>query len=477
MASVEQRIHDATMELLSTTGVRFHHPDAREILKSHGIALDGEVARFTEDQLMEWVGKAPETVKVAAMDPRFSVEFGDGKTYLGPAAGPVSVVEADGTRRASTFDDYVKTFKLFEVNDRFSVNGGAPVYPEGVDPAQEPILGEYAHFMMSNKTNFARAGSYAQVEAIVAVLAAAFGCSKEALADEVRSFNVCNVNSPLQLDDNMTETLLTYAKYRMPVAVTSAAMAGSTAPVTAEGTIAQVNAEVLAVIALAQMAAPGLGVLYGSQSASADMKTLSIAIGSPESALCYRWAARMADFYHIPCRAGGVLSDAKKLDAQSGFESLLTYLACKQSKVALMLQGAGVLNSYLDFSFEKAVCDFEIIDFVDKYLADIDPNEDTVPIETMESVGQDGSYVLEDHTLENYHEALLAPVLAVRGVGDANAFEQRAAKRVGELLGSYRAPERDPEQVSAMRAAAIEGGVDAAVLDMLDSKINSEKEE
>ena len=212
--------------------------------------------------------------------------------------------------------------------------------------------------------------------------------------------------------------------------------------------------------------------MYGSQSASADMKTLSIAIGSPESALCYKYAALMADYYGIPCRAGGALSDAKVLDAQCGFESLLTYLACEQSGVELVMQGAGVLNSYLDLSFEKIVCDFEIIDFVDKYLGDIAVDEETVPLETIDEVGQSGSYVMADHTLDNYLDALIVPELCARGTVGSDHFATRVEQRIGELVSSYKRPERTPEQVQAMRAAATAFGIEESYLDMLDKELD-----
>ncbi|WP_416374766.1 trimethylamine methyltransferase family protein, partial [Muricomes intestini] len=36
-----QAIHDKSMELLQTVGTRFLHPEAIEILKKHGVKVDG----------------------------------------------------------------------------------------------------------------------------------------------------------------------------------------------------------------------------------------------------------------------------------------------------------------------------------------------------------------------------------------------------------------------------------------------------
>lgn len=475
MSNEVQKIHDATVEILEKTGVKFHHPDAIQVLKDHGIRLDGNVAYFTESQLMKYVDMAPSTAHVTALDPKYSVTFGDGKSYLGPSAGPVQIVDLEGKRRSSTFADYVRALKLFESNPRYSINGGSPCYPGEVPPDQSEVFQQYVTMMVSNKTPFAVTGSYKQVEGILDMVAATWGCTKESMVDDPKSFDIVNVNSPLQLDLKMTETLFTFLKYRQPVVVTSAAMAGSTAPITPEGTIAQVNAEVMSTIALSQMFAPGAPVLYGSQSAVADMKTLSIAIGAPESALCYRYAAQMAEFYGIPCRAGGCLSDAKKLDAQCGLESMLSFLACEQNGVSLIMQSAGILNGYLDLSFEKIACDFDIIDYVDRYLADITVDEDTVPLETIDNVNQSGSYVVEDHTLEYYRDALISPSVCVRGaVASEDAFEEATKARLAALEAKYVVPERSSDQVEAMRDVLVSNGIDLELADMLDKELAEE---
>lgn len=39
-----KKIHEASMRILNKTGMKFYHPDALEILKNHGIKVDGNVA-------------------------------------------------------------------------------------------------------------------------------------------------------------------------------------------------------------------------------------------------------------------------------------------------------------------------------------------------------------------------------------------------------------------------------------------------
>ena len=45
--------------------------------------------------------------------------------------------------------------------------------------------------------------------------------------------------------------------------------------------------------------------------------------------------------------ASGALSDAKVVNGQAGYESMMTYLACRQSGVNLIVHGAGVAEPIL----------------------------------------------------------------------------------------------------------------------------------
>ena len=161
-----------------------------------------------------------------------------------------------------------------------------------------------------------------------------------------RILTIVNTNTPLQLDLNMTESMLTALKYRQPLVVASTAMAGFTSPVTIADTIALINAEVISAIMSAQMVAPSSPIVYGSQSSGADLRSGSIRIGSPETTLYYKYAGEMAHLYSIPSRAGGSLADAKKVDAQAGYKSMVTCSTHLAGDVSMVFQSVGILDSY-----------------------------------------------------------------------------------------------------------------------------------
>ena len=468
-----QKIHEASMEILKTTGVKFHHPDAVEVLKEHGIQMDGDVAHFTEEQIMKYVEMAPASVSIHAKNPKYDIALGSGVTYNAPCAGATEIMEKDGTIRQADLKDLVRMIQLFETNEDYLFNGGTPCQPKEIPSDIASVFLHYIAMGLTEKTLWTACGDYKQMETIMKMTMARYSITEEELRAQPRLFTMVNTNTPLQFDINMTETLFTYLKYRQPIAITAAAMGGTTAPVTLAGELAVLNAEVISVVALSQMFAPGAPVVYGSQSTNADMKSCSIAVGSPEGALCYKYAKKMAAFYGIPCRAGGALSDAKIVNAQAGYESMLTYLSCRLAGVDVVFQSAGIMDGDLAASFEKILVGFEIIRFVNRYMREFEVDTETLALEVVEEVGPAGQYLMEEHTLDYCREELCIPALSVRGPQEngAQVFDDNLKKQMQMRLDSYQKPVLSAEEKAAVKAVMEEFGIEESFMGLADAYI------
>lgn len=465
-----QKIHEATMRILKRTGVKFLHPDALEVLKSNNIELKDNVAYFTEEQIMHWVGKAPSTFEWHAHEVKNSVVVGGDLSLNAPSAGPPFISDQMGNMRDATIQDYVNFVKLFEVNDAFKVNGSDLVVPCDTPFDATTLLLFYAAYTHSDKCLVTYTGEYKELELLMQIGIAIAG-SKEKFMAKPNMLSIVNVNTPLMLDKKMTETLFTYSKYKQPLVIASAAMAGTSSPMTLAGTIALQNAEVLATIVLVQMFSPGTPVLFGSATTTADMRNGSIAIGAPEGALCYNYCAEFARFYGVPSRAGGALTDAKIVNGQAGYESMLNIMACKQGKVNLILQSAGVLNSYSSVSYEKLIMDFEIIDMVERYVRNIEVNEDTIPEDLIDEMGHNGEYILADHTLDYCRVEPFIPNISVRGYvsNSKDQFELNIEKRKEQLYNLYTKPVRDSAILGQIEEIIMRTGVSKDTLKSIEN--------
>lgn len=460
-----RRIHEASMRILARTGMKFGHPDAQRVLKENGIRMEGDIAYFTEAQIMKFVGMAPSTFVMEASNHANDVIIGGDHVVRGVTI-VTNIMERDGTIRDATIEDYLKIQKLYEANPKIGVNGGMTVDPIGIPPYWNDLVLNYASLMHSEKALYTAGGNYEQMEACIQMTRIRFGYTEAELKDHCILIGLSNPNSPLLGTDDMVETIFAFGKHRQAVVIAPAAMAGTTSPMTIAGTIATTNAEAIACVALAQMANPGTPVIMGSASTVADMRTAGIAIGAPESALCVKYSAQLAHFYGVPCRGGGTLTDAKAFNPQAAYEGTLVYTASREGGINLMLHSAGVLNGYLSMSWDKMILDFEIQDYVDRYFDDIEINAETIPEDLIDEIGCGGEYLTSDHTYDYMRIDPMLPHISARGTElDPDNFYKNIDRRIVELLEAYQKPEVPADRVAEMQEMLRKVGIEDSIIE------------
>ncbi len=464
-----RQIHEASMKILEQTGMKIHHPKAIEILKKNNIKVCKDTVFFTENQLMEWVSKAPSSFNIYARNPKYDMTIGGDNVECAPGYGAPLILDADGEKRPALVKDFKTFVKLFHQSDYFKINGGIVVQPKDLPSESTLAMMLYSTLNYTDKCIMTGSGNGKEVEELMDMLGIVFD-GKEKLAEKPRAITIVNTNSPLYLDNNAAETLMVYAKYGQPMVVASCTMAGTTGPVTLAGTIALTNAEVLCGIALAQMVREGTPVLYGSQTTTSDMKSGSIAIGSPEGSLCYEYAARLAKAYGIPCRGGGTISDAKTVSAQSGYESMMTCLVCHQNKMNYIIHSAGIMDSFGCMSYEKFIVDLEIIGMVKRYLDKVAINEDTLALDLINNIGPAGQFITAPHTLKHCRKEPFLPDISIRGSvsGDPNEkLLHNINKKKKSMLDKYQKPELPDDIQKQLKQYLVEKGVDIQLIESI----------
>jgi trimethylamine--corrinoid protein Co-methyltransferase len=263
------------------------------------------------------------------------------------------------------------------------------------------------------------------------------------------TLGLINPLSPLRYSKDMLNALLIYARANQPLVFSTLVMAGSTGPITIPGVIAQQNAELLAGIVLAQLIQPGLPIIYGSTSTNTDMSTCSLSIGSPELSLCISIHAQLGRRYQFPIRGGGALTDASQVDAQAGYESMFSLLTALFSGVDFILHAAGIMSSYLAFSFEKFVIDDELCGMVKHFRKGVEVSPETLAFDVIQQVKQNGHYLNQSHTLERCRTEFFIPKISDRSGldtwwnGDRLETADRASQRWRDLLRNYQEPHLD----------------------------------
>jgi trimethylamine--corrinoid protein Co-methyltransferase len=245
----------------------------------------------------------------------------------------------------------------------------------------------------------------------------------------------------------MLGAMMVYARAGQPQIINTLASAGATAPTTMAGMLTVQNAEILAGIVLTQLIREGAPVVYGSGSSCADMRSGMLSVGAPEMAVSNALAAQMARFYRIPSRGAGTLTDAKLVDVQAGYESMMNLVAARNAGVHFILHAAGSLETINSISYEKFLIDDELIGMVRHIHRDVAVDDDGLALDTIREAGPCGQFLDKTHTFEHFRSELFQPRLADRSGYDgwmesgAVSIQQAAQGQYRLVLQNYQPPD------------------------------------
>ena len=445
-----EAIHNTSMKLLGEVGIAFHSDEAIAIFKKHGVKTDGNLVYLTETQVLKAVESAPAQFTIRARNPDKSVTVGDGEPVFVPGYGAPFLIDYEVGKRSPTMEDYDNLVRLADALPNQDLSGHLLVQPSDVPPETAHLWMLRSNMVHSDKPFVGSAEGAEGARHTMEMSSILFGESKDSLAENPVTIALLNTLSPLSFSQDMAEALLEYARWRQPVVIAAAAMAGATAPITLAGMLAQQNAEILAGITLAQLVSPGTPVVYGATSTNMDMKSGVMAIGSPELSLMVVATAQMARRYGLPSRSGGSLTDSHIPDARAGLESMLGLVTAINGGIDIIIHAGGILSSFLAFSYEKFVLDDEMCGMVRRLRQGIEVTPETLSYEVIADIGPGGNFLMAPNTLERFRTEFWQPALFARedieswqAAGRPDAM-QKARQRWQKLLAEHEDPPLEP---------------------------------
>jgi len=243
--------------------------------------------------------------------------------------------------------------------------------------------------------------------------------------------------------------MLKWAEYGVPITLLSMAMGGASAPATLLGELIVINTDILAWIVVLQILFPGTPLLYGSVSAVLDMKTGLLALGAPERGMINSGAAIMANYYDMRSMCGGLSSDAKELDAQAGFEKVVTAIPLLKERASI-IYGAGATDAGNTISYQQLIFDNEIVAGIRRMWEGITIHNPSEEVELIKKLTPRGNFMSQDHTRKNYRRHWYPEIIS-RDTYDTwkekgESLDQICNQKANEILDSHR-PARLPSKV------------------------------
>jgi trimethylamine--corrinoid protein Co-methyltransferase len=453
-------VDGAITRLLSEVGVKVANERAFELFKSKGLKTDTEkkLVYITRGFLEDCIASAPsELILYGRGNPDYNIHVGGARVHFGSGGTALNIMDLEtGQKRPSTLKDVQNVSKLMDYldNAHFQV---IPVYPNDLPIEQVDINRFFAAINNTNKHVQGGVYTVAGTKEVVEMCSMVAG-SLEALQKEPWvSFITC-VISPLEIDQVYGDMLMTCAESGLPLSMPAEPLTGATGPVTVAGNVANLCAETLAGLCLAQLVNKGTPVLMACTSTSTDLRTMGYVSGSVEEGLINACAAQMAQHYELPFYGTAGQSDSKILDAQAGYEGAVTNLLVGMAGGNFIHDALGLLEFCLTASYEKYVMDNEILGEVMRVLKGVEVTEETLAVDVTAEVGPGGNFLQEEHTFDHMRQEHFVPKIADRQpranweqAGEKDTFT-RCHEIVLEVLETHKPKAVDEEMVKAIRA-------------------------
>jgi trimethylamine--corrinoid protein Co-methyltransferase len=398
-----QRIHDASLKILSEVGFRFECEEALEIFKQHGARVEGKNVYMPSTMVEKALRTVPSKFKWLARNEQNSIVLGEGYD-VEPNVGCVYIQDLDNGRRAGKLEDYANVQKLHQSSTITTIVGANPIATCDIPADDQHLYMIYETVKNTDKPLIGLCVKKQHVLESFKMIELAMG--KENILDD----NVCiavsvNPLSPLAYSVNTTESIIEYARKRQVVMILPDIMAGITGPVSLFGTIVAQNAEILAGIVLTQLVSPGAPVVAGPCSSTCNMKYANYISGTPDMMLIDVAGLQMFhEFYHIPTRIMTGMTDSKAVDIQAGYETMENMVMGILSGAHIIHECLGVLDAIMTLSLEKFIIDEEMLSRVFKIAEGIDVSDEAMSMDIIKEIGTSGSYITHQNTFDHFTE-------------------------------------------------------------------------
>ncbi|MDR1088872.1 MAG: trimethylamine methyltransferase family protein [Coriobacteriales bacterium] len=455
-----RNIHEASKQVLATTGLAVRNARARELLVAHGCTLDASTERvYLPEQLVEACRASFEgRYTFTAREPEFDVNVPGEAPCIVTASSASRILDfSTGEQRDATSSDIASIARLINElpgYDVFSISTLA------ADASRELFSVDRLYPALKYCQKPIRTTTMGMPD-LLSVLEFGYALAGGREAYGERPFinhHYCPVISPLTFDVDSTEAVTYVLEQGYPVYATICPNGGMTSPMSMLGTLIVGNAEFLAINCYFQMVRPGTPVLYAYLPNIAYMRTGTYTSGSVECAMLEMAHTEMAEFYGVP--SGGYIgqTDSHAPDYQAGQEVSMSATGAALTGASLLNIG-GLLDSLVSFDYAKAVLDSEVGMNLKRLARGMEYGAEGLErnLREIDEVGPGGIFMMEDQTLENTPTICYYSDLASRDIRSAweaagsKPADVRAREQAQKILSAPARPLLSEETEDAIR--------------------------
>lgn len=451
-------MHDSALTLLEDFGIRVLLPEARKIYKAGGARVDEdtEMVYVGRDMVEAALASAPKSIQCRAGNRSRDVVLELGSLAFQPgAAAPHATDLVRGRRPGSArdFTEYAQIQERYDVLQMLSPS----IEPQDVATHVRHYFTTEVQMAYSEKFPFSFARGTPQTMDNFEMYRDFRGVSDDEFKANPHCYTIINTNSPRTLDIPMAQGLIDFARHGQLSIVTPFTLMGAMAPITVAGAITLSHAEALVGITLTQLVNPGAPACYGTFTSNVDMKSGSPAFGTPGHFQASIAAGQMARLTGLPWRcAAGSASNIN--DVQAANENQFGLWGCLMAGASVIIHAAGWLEGGLTVSYEKLICDIEVLNMVAELCAGSEAGSDEIGLDNaFPHVDPSGHFFAAPQTMERYSTEFYEPIVheypnfglwTERGSQDANT---RATKVWQDIVAADVRPDIDQDRLAALQ--------------------------
>ena len=393
-----EKIHESSLEILSSVGVRVDSTRARRIFIKAGCTSNSDnIVKIPSDMVSGALQTAPPFVDIynrlgqrafrAGGTPKQQTRFGVGVTnlyYQDPAS---DVVEPFTRKHMAICTRLSESLSYFDFVSTIGV-------PQDISPEKSDLI---ATLEMAANT----------IKPLVVLVSEAqfFASVLDLLEHLVGKLSThpfvmpyFNPISPLIMNEDTTDKMMTTIERGLPFIFSNYGMSGASTPITASGTIALQNAELLAGLLFSQLVKEGTPIVLGSYPATFDMKDM-VNRYTPQSLVLNLACAELMSFYNLPHCGTSANGDGWGADLFASGLLWMNHLTSCLGKVGMAPFVGGNFYSVV-FSPAIVVYANEVIRRVRLFEQGFSLMDDQSILDEIKSVGPGGNFLTAESTIK-----------------------------------------------------------------------------
>lgn len=461
----------AAKEMMFRTGIEFHEPTSRELMRKHGCFVEGinvKIPPYLTERALQTSQKHINLCnnRTGAVE----ILLDTNHTYFGPGPGnPFWRHPYTGERMRTCYQSVAWASKVLDALPNIDYAQSLGI----VQDRPKLIADRYelqAQFLNTSKpiVNVC-CDEWGQADCIKMAQIMAGG------AEELRKHPIMTVYiepiSPGIISEECCIKIMQGAEQGLPIIFTPCIMSGGTAPATLAGVMAQGIAESLAGLVLSQCAGEGAGFIIGGVYTVLDMASTIFSYGAPELDLMLAALTDVGHYMKLPVFGTAGCTDSCIIDEQAGVEAALS-LAMTSFSGPNLHHDIGYSEYGTTSNFDLVVIDNDIVGMARRITAGIPVNEKSMAMAELESTPPKGRFASEaelewdedsDYQPKNPNENFKSKLISRaayelwRGNG-SKSYTQRANEVVRDIIENY-----EPAPLSEDIKAKLQSVVDNAV--------------